>query len=303
MKTLLGILLLSLVVQAPPAAGQAPDAAAALKGAIDIHVHGAPDDRPRLLDVIQAAREARDRGMRAIVIKNHYVSTAGEAYLARTQVPGIEVFGGIDLNLTVGGINPAAVEHMTKVTGGWGRVVWFPTFDSENMVRASKENRPSVSVARNGTLLPEVVRVITLIAKHNLVLATGHSAAVEGLMLLREGRRQGVSRMVVTHAMNTPIEMTVAQMKEAASLGAFIEFVGSTPVSPDAKERYDRFAAAIKQIGPEFCILSSDLGQATNPRPAEGFGAFLVAMQGRGFTAQDIDRMSRQNPARVLGLP
>ena len=303
MTRLPGILLLSLVVQAPPAAGQAPDAAAALKGAIDIHVHGAPDDRPRALDVIQAAREARDRGMRAIVIKNHYVSTAGEAYLARTQVPGIEVFGGIDLNLTIGGINPAAVEHMTKVTGGWGRVVWFPTFDSENMVRASKENRPSVSVARNGTLLPEVVRVITLIAKHNLVLATGHSAAVEGLMLLREGRRQGVSRMVVTHAMNTPIEMTVAQMKEAASLGAFIEFVGSTPVSPDAKERYDRFAAAIKQIGPEFCILSSDLGQATNPRPAEGFGAFLVAMQGRGFTAQDIDRMSRQNPARVLGLP
>ena len=121
-------------------------------------------------------------------------------------------------------------------------------------------------------------------------------------MLLREGRRQGVQRMVVTHAMNTPIEMTVAQMKEAATLGAFIEFVGSTPVSPDAGERYERFAAAIRQIGPQSCILSSDLGQATNPRPAEGFGAFLVAMQARGFTAGDIDRMSRQNPARLLGL-
>jgi hypothetical protein len=303
MKPLIGILLISAALQAARVAGQAPDATAALKGAIDIHVHGAPDDRPRSLDVVQAAREARDRGMRAIVIKNHYESTAGNAYLARTLVPGIEVFGGIDLNLTVGGINPAAVEHMTKVTGGWGRVVWFPTFDSENAVRAAKENRASVSVARNGALLPDVLRVITLIAKHNLVLATGHSTAVEGLMLLREGRRQGVSRMVVTHAMNAPIGMTVEQMKEAASLGAFIEFVGSTPVSPDAKERYDRFAAAIRQVGPEFCILSSDLGQATNPRPAEGFGAFLVAMQAHGFTAQDIDRMSRQNPARLLGLP
>ena len=303
MKKLIAALLISLAMQAPRLDGQAADPAAALNGAIDIHVHGAPDDRPRSLDVIQAAREARDRGMRAIVIKNHYESTAGDAYLARTLVPGVEVFGGIDLNLTVGGINPAAVEHMTKVTGGWGRVVWFPTFDSENQVRVAKENRPSVSIARNGALLPDVVRVITLIAKHDLVLATGHSAAAEGLMLLREGRRQNVRHMVVTHAMNTPIEMTVAQMKEAASLGAFIEFVGSTPVSPDAKERYDRFAAAIKQLGPEFCILSSDLGQATNPRPAEGFGAFLVAMQARGFTAQDIDRMSRQNPARLLGLP
>jgi len=301
-KTIPITIVLSLAL-APLRAGQAPDASAALKGAIDIHVHGAPDDRPRSVDVIQAAREARDRGMRAIVVKNHYESTAGDAYLARTLVPGIEVFGGIDLNLTVGGINPAAVEHMTKVTGGWGRVVWFPTFDSENQVRVSKENRPSVSVSRNGALLPAVTGVIALIAKHNLVLATGHSAAAEGLLLLREGRRQGVQRMVVTHAMNTPIEMTVAQMKEAAALGAFIEFVGSTPVSPDARERYDRFAAAIKQIGPQFCILSSDLGQATNPRPAEGFGAFLSAMLARGFTQQDVDQMSKVNPARLLGLP
>src|SRR5687767_15819163 len=239
MKTLLGILLLSLVVQAPPAAGQAPDAAAALKGAIDIHVHGAPDDRPRLLDVIQAAREARDRGMRAIVIKNHYVSTAGEAYLARTQVPGIEVFGGIDLNLTVGGINPAAVEHMTKVTGGWGRLVWMPTFDAENQVRFSKESRPFVSVSRNGELLPAVKEVIALVAKHGLVLATGHSTPAEVLMLLREGRRQGVQQMVVTHAMNAPVLMNVPQMQEAAKLGAFIEFVGGSLTTPDAGVRLD----------------------------------------------------------------
>jgi hypothetical protein len=283
--------------------GQAPGGAAALKGAIDIHVHSLPDDRPRSLNAIEAAQDARDRGMRAIVIKNHYESTAGPAYLVRTLVPGIEVFGGIDLNLTVGGINPAAVEHMTRVTGNWGRIVWFPTFDSENQVRYSKETRPFVSVSRNGALLPAVTQVISLIAKHNLVLATGHSAAEEGLMLLREGRRQGVQRMVVTHAMNAPIEMTIAQMRDAAALGAFIEFVGSSPVAPDASDRYDRFAAAIRQVGPQFCILSSDLGQAANPRPADGFGTFLVAMQSRGLSPQDIDRMARQNPARLLGLP
>jgi hypothetical protein len=302
MRTLIRTVVMSCAL-APALAAQAPDAAAALKGAVDIHVHGGPDDRPRSLNVIEAAREARDRGMRAIVIKNHYESTAGDAYLARTLVPGIEVFGGIDLNLTVGGINPPAVEHMTRVTGGWGRIVWFPTFDSENQVRYSKENRPSVSVSRDGALLPAVTQVISLIAKHNLVLATGHSSAGDGLLLLREGRRQGVQHMVVTHAINPPIEMTVAQMKEAASLGAFIEFVGSTPVSPDAGERYDRFAVAIRQIGPQFCILSSDLGQATNPRPAEGFGAFLVAMRARGFTQQEVDQMSKHNPARLLGLP
>lgn len=283
--------------------GQSPeDVATVLKGAIDIHVHGLPDDRPRSIDAVEAARQARDRGMRAIVLKNHYESTAGLVHLVRTVVPGIDVFGGIDLNLTVGGINPAAVEHMTKVTGGWGRIVWMPTFDAENQVRFSKEDRPFVSVARNGALTPEVRQVIALIAKHNLILATGHSSPEEGLMLLREARRQGVQRMLVTHAINPPIGMNVVQMQEAAKLGAFIEFVGSTPVSPDAAERYDRFAAAIRQIGPDVVILSSDLGQMGNPLPADGFGAFLVAMRARGFTGQEIDRMARQNPARLLGL-
>jgi len=281
----------------------AADVATALTGAIDIHVHSLPDDRPRSLDMIDAAMQAREHGMRAIVLKNHYESSAGPVYLVRKLVPGIDVFGGIDLNLTVGGINPAAVEHMTRVTGGWGRLVWMPTFDSENQVRYSKENRPFVSVSRDGELLPPVKEVISLIATHNLVLATGHSTAEEGLLLLREGRRQGVQHMVVTHAMNEPILMTVPQMQEAARLGAFIEFVGSSPVAADAADRYARFADAIRQVGPEFCILSSDLGQMGNPLPADGFGAFLVAMRGNGFSERDVDLMSKQNPARLLGLP
>jgi len=284
-------------------AGQARNTGTSVvNGAIDIHVHTLPDDRPRALDGVQAARQAHDRGMRAIVLKNHYESTAGLAYLVRTLVPGIDVFGGIDLNLTVGGINPAAVEHMTRVTGGFGRIVWMPTFDAENQVRYSKESRPFVSVSRAGELLPEVRQVIGLIAKHNLVLATGHSSAEEGLMLLREGRRQSVQRMVVTHAMNPPIAMNVAQMQEAAKLGAFIEFVGSSPVSADARMRYDGFAAAIRKIGPDVTILSSDLGQMGNPLPVDGFGGFLTALRERGFSEQDITRMAKENPARLLGL-
>jgi hypothetical protein len=291
---------LCLLLLGSPAAGQ--QGADALAGAIDIHVHSLPDDRPRSLDGIEAARQAQAAGMRAIVLKNHYESTAGLAYLARRLVPGIEVFGGIDLNLTVGGINPAAVEHMTRVTGGFGRVVWMPTFDAENQVRVSGESRPSVSVSRGGELLPEVREVIALIAQHDLVLATGHSSAGEVLMLLREGRRQGVGHMVVTHAMNSPIQMSVSQMQEAARLGAFLEFVGSTPVSNDADARYDRFAEAIRAIGPEFCVLSTDLGQAGNPLPVDGFAGFLDAMRARGFSAQEIDRMAKENPARLLGL-
>jgi hypothetical protein len=295
-------IVLTMVLVSAAALGGQESPSTLLRGAIDIHVHALPDSRPRALDAMEAARNARDRGMRAIVLKNHYEFTAGLAFIVRKEVPGIEVFGGVDLNLPVGGINPAAVEYMAQTSGGWGRIVWMPTFDAENAVRFAKENRPSVSVSRNGELLPAVKEVIGLIAKHGLILATGHSSAQEGLMLLREGQRQGVRHMVVTHGMNPPIEMTVSQMQEAAKLGAFIEFVGGSLATPEAQMRMDRFADAIKKVGPEFCILSSDLGQPGNALPTDGFAAFLAAMRARGLTEQQVDRMSKQNPAQVLGL-
>ena len=284
------------------AAGQTPADASLLAGAIDIHVHHLPDDRARSIDAIDVAQLAQKRGMRAIVLKNHYESTAGLAWVVRKIAPGIDVFGGIDLNLTVGGINPAAVEHMTKVTGGFGRFVWMPTFDAENQVRVSKENRPFVAVSTAGELLPAVKEVVALIAKHNLVLATGHSSPAEVTLLLREARRAGVQRMVVTHAMMTPVSMDVPQMQEAAKLGALIEFVGGNPTGANASTRIDAMADAIRRVGPEFCILSSDLGQVGNPLPPDGFGAFLAALRARGFTPAEIDRMAKQNPARLLGL-
>src|SRR5215467_7186592 len=141
-----------------------------LRGVIDIHAHCDPDSVPRSIDAIDLARLARDRGMRGLVLKNHYEPTASLAYVVRKEVPGIEIFGGIDLNRTVGGVNPAAVERMTMMKGGWGRVVWMPTFDAENQVRFSKEKRPFVSVSRAGELLPEVKEVIALAAKNQLLL-------------------------------------------------------------------------------------------------------------------------------------
>jgi Family of unknown function (DUF6282) len=300
---LYALLLLSPMIGDAGARGRPQAAEAVLAGAIDIHVHSDPDNRPRSIDAIDVAKLARSRGMRGIVLKNHYDPTAALAYIVRKEVPGIEVFGGIDLNLTVGGMNAIAVQHMTEVSGGWGRFVWMSTFDAENQVRYSKENRPFVSVVRNGEVLPEVKEVISVIAKHGLVLATGHVSPAEALLLLGDGRRQGVRHMVVTHAMIEPVLMNVSQMQEAARLGALIEFVGGSLTSPDAAARMDRFADAIRKIGPEFCVLSSDLGQRGNALPPDGFAAFLSALHARGFNDQEIERMAKRNPAQLLDLP
>jgi hypothetical protein len=273
-----------------------------LQGVIDIHVHADPDSRPRSIDAIDLAKMAKARGMRALVLKSHYEPTASMAYLVRKAVPGIEIFGGIDLNRSVGGVNPEAVERMAAIKGGWGRVVWMPTFDAENQVRFSKENRPFVPVAKDGQLLPEVKQVIALAAKLNLTLETGHSSPREGLLILREAKRQGVAHMVVTHAMLAPVGMSIAQMREAASLGAYLEFVYNGLIGPNKEFQIGDYVKAIREVGAKFCILASDLGQTGNPLHPDGFAAFLDALAKAGIPASDIGLMARKNPALALGL-
>jgi hypothetical protein len=273
-----------------------------LTGVIDIHAHSAPDSVPRSIDAIDLAKLARSRGMRGLVLKNHYEPTASLAYIVRKEVPGIEIFGGISLDLTVGGVNPAAVDHMARLQGGWGRVVWFPTFDAENQVRFDKASRQFVSVSKNGQLLPEVMQVLALITKYKLTMETGHSSAEECLMLVRAAKDLGVRSMVVTHAMKAPIRMTIDQMKQAAAMGAYIEFVYNGLIGPKPEFAMSGYAAAIRAVGTEHCILSSDLGQAGNPLHPDGLEEFFRGLRASGFTVAEIDRMAKTNPAKLLRL-
>jgi len=308
---------LALSAGAAPAGQPAGPADAAVTGAIDIHAHQDPDSvgpsspqQARSVDAVDLARLAKARGMRGLVLKHHYDQTAGLAYLVRKAVPGLEVFGGVDLNRPMGGINAAAVVHMAEVKGGWGRIVWMPTFDAEHYVRRSNQpSRPFVSVARNGELLPEVKEIISVIARTRtrdshgpLVLATGHSSPEEALMLVREARRQGVEHIVLTHPMVEIVGMSIAQMQEAARLGAFVEFVSSFARGPEADTRTRDYAEAIRKVGVRSSIVSSDLGQMGNPLHPDGLAAAAQALRRQGFTEQELDQLFKENPARLLGL-
>ena len=275
-----------------------PSLAQTLDGAIDMHAHSDPDGTPRKVDAIDLAKLAKGRGMRAIVLKNHYEPTASLAYIVRKEVPGIEVFGGITMDLTVGGVNPAAVEWMSKVKGGYGKVVWLPTFDSEYQVTQSKQNRPFARVSKDGKLLPEVVQVIGIIAKHNMVLETGHISPAEVLLALREGKRQGVRNMLVTHATNEYPGLSIDQLKEAAQLGAYLEFVWSGAQGPGLAN----WIKAIRAAGPEWCVISSDLGQPNNPLHPDGLLELYHTLKAQGFSDAEVARMSKTNPAKLLGL-
>src|SRR5690242_7166156 len=119
-----------------------PPAVSPIEGLIDFHTHCAPDAFGRAVDDDESAGAYMVRKAEAVVLKNHVALTADRAWLVRKHVPGIKAFGGVALNGPAGGINPEAVQWMWRMQGGYGRVVWLPTFDGDNQIgRASCRER------------------------------------------------------------------------------------------------------------------------------------------------------------------
>ncbi len=288
--------------------GQA-DSELNLKGAIDFHVHQGPDSVARVIDADDLARLAKKMGMRGMVMKNHWEDTAALVYIVRKEVPGIELFGGITQDLAVGGMNLEAVKRMAAMEGGWGRIVWLPTFDAENAVKSAKGTGPFVRVSENGHLLPSVLELIDFIAQHHdLVLETGHLSAEEGDLVVHEAHQRGVTHIVVTHAMSAPIRMTIPQMQAAARDGAFIEFVYGATLGTNPVVSISEYANAIRAVGAKSCIVATDFGAVQKPpepqRPLEPQGLldFMTALHKEGISVADINLMTKTNPALALGL-
>lgn len=275
-----------------------------LAGAIDLHAHPDPDVYPRQADAFTIATLARERGMRGVVLKNHFTETAGLAELVRAHAtPGFEVFGAVTLDLPVGGLNAQAIRYMVDVAGHRGRIVWMPTHDSEHEVRYNKETRPFVAVSRNGRLLPAVGEVIAVVAQHDLALATGHVDPTEALQILRAAKQAGVRRLIVTHPMFSPqyTWMSLDQLKMAADLGAFIEITGNSIVrDPDAAPRV---LAAIHAIGARHFIVSTDSGLIGTPNVPDTLALVAKRFREAGVSEADLSAMFRENPAFLVNLP
>lgn len=280
-------------------------------GLMDTHAHSAPDVFERGTDDVEAAQLCRDRGMAGIVLKNHVVPTADRAWFVRKHVAGIETFGGIVLNAAVGGINPDAVRWMCRMQGGFGRCVWFPTIDADHHVRHFGDAPQGIRViGPDGLMLPEVCEVLQICARQKLVVHTGHLSPAEALMLIAAARDAGVDRIVVTHAQFEVVNMSMAEMKKSAEMGAKLELcaVGRLmgPLAHMAWMRawrqvcIEETCEAINSIGAENFVLGTDLGQAGNPTHADGLQSFVEELMKHGIPKEQIRRMGRETPGALL---
>ncbi len=289
---------------------------ALLVGAIDPHVHSGPSIAPRGIDHLELLREASAAGFKAIVTKDHDYSGVMTAAMIAKHHPELKtkILSSIVLNNVVGGFNPYAVEH-TAAMGG--RIVWFPTLAAENHLRWEKTSNwvhpASTQKMRPATGIPvlnpdksvrdDVKEVIDIIAKNDMVLASGHLHVSETWLVFEEAQRRGVKRIVLTH----PEDIVDASMNDVAGIakmGAYVEhslcmFIeGSkfkTCESADLRKHIE--AAGVDQT-----VLCSDLGQTGTIGPIEGIRRGIKLCMDLGYDDDQIRKMVSSNAERMLGL-
>ena len=289
----------------------------ALQGAYDLQIHVGPDVIARRVDDIDCAHEFLAHGLKGFVLKSHYIQTGERAQVVNKAVPGIRAFGALTLNHSVGGLNPVAVE----LAGRTGcKVVWMPTVDAKNEtagrldggseklpfwakiqreLAAEGISPPPLSVIDAcGELTEPARRCMERIAKHNMILATGHLGRTEIFALVRGAKSMGLKKVVVTHAEFPSQRLSGDEQKALVDLGAIIEHCFTTTYT--AKASWDTAFGNIRRAGVSHALISTDLGQTINPPVAEGFAMFAERLLDAGFTADEVRTMAVINPTRLV---
>ncbi len=287
-----------------------------LKGAVDPHVHSGPSIAPRGIDHLELVREYSAASFAAVVTKDHDYSGVMTAALISKHHPELrtKIYSSIVLNNVVGGFNPYAVEH-TAAMGG--KIVWMPTLAAENHLRWEKTSnwvhpastqkmRPAIGIPvvdSNRAVRDEVKEVLDVIAKNDMVLASGHLHVSETWLVFEEAQRRGVKRLVLTH----PEDIVDASMNDVsglAKMGAFVEhslcmFVEGSKFKTCSAEDLRRH---IDTAGVDQTVLCSDLGQTGTISPLEGFRRGIKLCIHLGYDDEQIRKMVSSNAARMLGL-
>lgn len=273
-----------------------------LQGACDTHVHFAPDIVPRLLSGPQLAAEARELGMRAILLKNHHCPTYLTASAIDEMFPGLRVFGGLVLNAACGGLNPDAVRCALRMGA---KEIWMPTVSSLRHVtffHAPPETLCVPVFDDRGRPAPGLPEILDLIAHSGAILGTGHLSPFECEALVSLAKQAGVRKILVTHPEFEAVDMDLDTQVRLAGQGVFFERC--------CHALYTRqhlplalVARQIRCVGIGSTILASDMGQLGYPEPAHALLHFCESLMRFGFSKEDIRTMVCGNPARLLGLP
>ena len=276
------------------------------KGIIDMHIHSAPDIRQRKMNDFELMEAAVKMGVRALVIKSHFVPTMDRANLVnmvrKEKYPDsdFEMFGAIALNESVGGINPKAVEAALKLGA---KIVWLPTNTAANHKKKSGSDS-GVEVLKDGKIVEEMHDVFQLVKDYDAVLATGHISPYECFKVTEAAKDAGVEKIVITHPEFHIVGMSMEERKQIVrDYNVLLEMEYAQPIGGGVyKRNLPENVETMREIGCEHFIVSTDSGQMQNPPWYESIQEYIDYLNTSGFSQEEIDIMTKQNPGRMLGL-
>ena len=294
-------------------------ARALVRGAYDLHTHIGPDVIPRRIDDVELARRFAEAGLAGFALKSHYTSTAERAQVVSALEPEVEVIGTLTLNRAVGGMNALAVEIAAREGA---RIVWMPTVDSPAETAGRTEPKPGDKVplwARlqhelhglglsvepvhatdpEGRLLPETRDVLRAIARHGLILATGHLGRDDTFAVVDGALEEGVARIVVTHPEFPCQDFSIAEQVELAQRGCLLERCLSTPWS--GKTTWEHVFEGMRAVGAERSVFSSDFGNPDYPAVEDGLALWADRLLGAGFAEDETQEMIVGGSRRLAG--
>jgi len=286
-----------------------------LEGAIDLHIHSAPEVFGRIGDSLQIAKRCEAAGMRAVVFKAHHEGTMTRAYFNNQQLQNLKVFGGLVLNDFVGGINPTAA----RVALDQGaKIIWAPTMHSKHheetfgrgtygLKRQTVDGtifKPGIEVLdAEGKLVPDLVDILEMVKAQGAIFGTAHFAPLEIEVIVTTYGSQ--MKILINHPFFLP-RMPTEWFVSMAEKGAYLE-VCANICQPMAF--YQGSGMTVRQAvelvngaGVGQCVISTDAGQPYSPWPDDELRAFMNCLFDAGLTEQDIHRMMVTNPARLLDL-
>ena len=290
----------------------------------DLHLHAGPEVIPRKYDAIQAGEALAQEEMAGAVLKSHYFSTVPFVQMAWAR--GCKnVWGSVTLNHYVGGLNPFALRGslgMCHEGCSLLKMVWMPTVHAAAHLRVRRADGERYDVPPEwtggiitGTPVDQVPpidvtasevqdslkEILRIIADNDLILATGHISKEEVFHLVPLARSMGVQKIILTHPAYETTELTVEDILQLTALGGVYAEQSYALMPIDHLTPAD-VAAYIRGVGAQHTILTTDLGQRSRMSSGEGMKLFASLMEAEGISAQEIDLMARENPARLLGL-
>lgn len=97
---------------------------------------------------------------------------------------------------------------------------------------------------------------------------------------------------------NMPVEVQV----ELTQKGAFMEHCHYATTKLGGELAPREIAAQIKTVGAEHCVMATDHGNKLISDPIDGMKVYVEDMMNSGISKEEIGRMTKENPTKLLDL-